>query len=144
MASLCDIRIASEDAFFAKPEIDRGVITSAAAFLRLGVPTGKVREIIYSAKRFSAAEFHEIGFLNYVVPKDQVMAKSLEVAEGIAKKSLPALKAAKICSNAVESMGWEDAYKLTHEYTARLTAGSDSKEGIRAFLEKRDPSYKDK
>lgn len=72
------------------------------------------------------------------------MAKAMERARVIAKKSPPTLKAAKICSNAVESMPWEEAYKLTHEHTARLTAGDDSKEGIRALLEKREPECEDK
>lgn len=144
IAGLCDIRIASQEAFFSKPEIDRGVVTSAAAFLRLGVPTGKAREIIYTANRFMAEELKDTGFFNYIVPKDQVMPKAMELARVIARKSLPALKALKYCHNAVESLGWQEAYKLTHEYSARLTAGSDSKEGIRAFLEKREPQYKDR
>ena len=78
------------------------------------------------------------------MPRDQVVPRSLELAREIAGRSLPALKAAKICNNAAESMTWDDAYVMSQTYSADLTAGSDSKEGIRAFLEQRQPQYQDR
>ncbi len=144
IASLCDIRIISNEAFISKPEIDRGVVSNARNLTRAGMPVGKAREIGYTARRFMAEELREFGYFNYIVPKDQVMPKSLEIAEIIAKKSLPALKAHKILNNKCESMSREEAAKLSHEAAARLTAGRDSKEGIRAFLEKREALYHDR
>ncbi|MFI4978909.1 MAG: enoyl-CoA hydratase/isomerase family protein [Nevskiales bacterium] len=145
LASFCDIRIASQDAFFAAPEIDRGVLAGGGGFfMRLNMPQGKIREMILTGRRFMAEELRESGFFNYIVPADQVMAKAREVAEIIAKKSLPALKANKLTMNAGETMTWEEAYKMTQKESARLTAGTDSKEGIRAFLEKRQPDYADR
>ena len=145
MAALCDIRIASSAAKFAKPEIDRGLVASGGTQLtRLNLPAGKVREMIYTGRKFSAEELRDTGFFNYIVEPDQVMPKAFEVAEFIAQKSLPALKANKTCNNAVEGMPWQEGYKLTQEYSARLTAGEDAKEGIRAFLEKRSTHYKNK
>ncbi len=76
--------------------------------------------------------------------KPTVMNKALEIARVIATKSLPALKANKICNNAVEGLTWEEGYKLTQEYSANLTAGMDAKEGIRAFLERRRANYSDR
>ena len=70
--------------------------------------------------------------------------KAMELAHRVAGRSLPALRAAKICNNAAETMTWDEAYILGQKYSAELTAGSDSKEGIRAFLEKREPSYQDR
>jgi enoyl-CoA hydratase/carnithine racemase len=143
LASYCDIRIASEDAFFGTPEIDRGVLAGGGGFFtRLNMPMHKVREMILTGRRFKA---HELGdsFFNYIVPADQVMAKAREVAEIIASKSLPALKANKLTMNQGETMTWSEAYKMTQSVSARLTAGIDSKEGIRAFFEKRDPAYRD-
>jgi enoyl-CoA hydratase len=145
LASFCDIRVSASDAFFAFPEIDRGVLAGGGAFLsRIGVPAGRVREMMYTGTRFTAEELRDTGMFNYIVPKDQVMPKALEIAEIISKKSLPALKANKICTNATESMSWPDAFKVTQEYSGRLTTTTDAKEGIRAFLEKRKPDYVDR
>lgn len=145
MASMCCIRIASNTAKFAKPEIDRALVASGGTqLMRLNMPAGKVREMIYTGRKFTAEELRDTGFFNYIVEPDQVMPKAMEVAAQIAQKSLPALKANKTCNNAVEGMPWQEGYKLTQEYSARLTAGEDAKEGIRAFLEKRATQYKDK
>jgi enoyl-CoA hydratase/carnithine racemase len=139
LASFCDIRVASREAFFAAPEIDRG-----GAFLsRVGISQGKLREMIYTGRRFMADELKDTGFFNYIVPQAEVMPKSREIAEIIAKKSLPGLKANKVTTNASESMSWTEAYKLTQEGSAKLTITADAKEGIRSFLEKRAPAYSD-
>lgn len=144
LATFCDIRVASDEAFFAAPEIDRGVLAGGGAFLtRVGMPQGKVREMLYTGRRFMADELRDTGLFNYIVPKDRVMSKAMELAEVIANKSLPALKANKINTNASESMTWQEAYKMTQETSARLTITNDAKEGIRAFLEKREPVYTD-
>jgi enoyl-CoA hydratase/carnithine racemase len=145
LASLCDIRIASSKAFFAKPEIDRGVVAAGGIqMLRLNMHAGKIREMIYTGRRFSAEEMKEAGFIDYVVEPDMLLPKAMEIATLIAQKSLPALKANKICNNAVEGLPWQEGYKMTQEYSARLTAGEDGKEGIRAFLERRPTKYKDR
>lgn len=99
--------------------------------------------MIFTGRRFTADELRDTGFFNYVVARDQVMPKSMEIAEIIARKSLPAVKATKEISVACESLGWEEGYRLGQERSARLTAGRDSKEGIKAFLEKREPAYTD-
>jgi enoyl-CoA hydratase/carnithine racemase len=146
LAAFCDLRVASREALFAHPEIDRGVIAGGGSFLtRLNVPGAKVREMIYTGRRFTAEELQEhSGFFNYVVPKDQVMPKAMELAEVIARKSLAALKANKLCNNASETMSWTEAYKLAQAESAKLTVTKDAKEGIRAFLEKRKPDYRDR
>jgi enoyl-CoA hydratase/carnithine racemase len=143
-ASFCDIRVASEDAFFASPEIDRGILAGGGAFYnRLNMPQGIIRELVFTGRRFSAQEMKEAGFLNYVVPRKDVLTKAKEIAAVIAGKSLPALKANKVAGNYAEAMTWQDAYKRTNSTSADLTVGKDAKEGIRAFLSHRDPQYSD-
>ncbi len=145
IASFCDIRVASKKAFFAAPEIDRGVVAAGGGFfMRLNMPQGMIREMIYTGRRYTAEELRPSGFFNYIVPEGQVLAKSMEVAHQIAKKSLPSLKANKLAINEGENLSWEEAYHRTNKASAELTAGKDSKEGIRAFLEKREPTYSDK
>lgn len=145
IASFCDIRIASEDAFFAAPEIDRGVLAGGGAFFsRLNMPQGTIREMIFTGRRFSADEMLRAGFLNYAVAKAEVLDRSMEMARVIAHKSLPALKANKTTFNDCEVLSWQEGYKMTNPISAELTVGADAKEGIRAFLEKRSPSYSDR
>ncbi len=146
LATYCDLRVTAENCFFASPEIDRGVVAAGGGFyLRVGMPSAKLREMIYTGRRFMASELRDTGFFNYIVPqKEDVLPKAMAIAEMIASKSLPGLRANKICNNAAETMNSEDAYKLAQQYSAKLTAGPDSKEGIKAFLEKRHATYQDK
>lgn len=144
ISSFCDIRIASEDAFFAAPEVDRGLVAALGPLTRIGLPNAIINEMLYTARRFSARELEGWGFLNYVLPEAEVKAKAFEIAELIAKKSLPALRANKFWAVETQGMFWQDAYRATHEASAQLTAGSDSKEGIRAFLEGREANYADR
>ena len=142
MATFCDIRVASEEAFFAVPEIDRGVMAAGGSFFtRINMPAGKVREMVLTGRRFTAEELRETGVFNYVVPKAEVMPKAMEIARVIAKKSLPALKFNKTTMNLAETMPWQSAYSMTVPISAHLTSMPDSKEGIRSFLEKREPDY---
>jgi enoyl-CoA hydratase/carnithine racemase len=144
-ASHCDIRVASEEATFSTPEIDRGVLAAGGAFLlRHNMPLGKVREMVFTGMRYSARDMERFGFVNYVVPPSEVMPKALELAAIVASKSMPALTATKLSFAETEHMTWEDAYRATHEISARLTVGADAKEGIRAFLERREPEYRDR
>jgi len=143
IASFCDIRIASDSAFFAMPEIDRSLTGGAGAYFnRLNMPVGFIRELIFTGRRFTAAELEKAGFLNYVVAKDQVVPKALEVAGIIAKKSLPIVQAIKRSANLIDVSGWQEGRKVASEYSAQLTASPDYKEGINAFLERREPSFK--
>jgi enoyl-CoA hydratase/carnithine racemase len=142
MATFCDIRVASEEAFFAVPEIDRGVIAAGGSFFtRINMPAGKVREMVLTGRRFTAQELRETGVFNYIVPKAEVMPKALEIARIIAKKSLPALKFNKTTMNLAETMPWQSAYSMTVPISAHLTSMPDAKEGIKSFFEKREPDY---
>jgi enoyl-CoA hydratase len=144
LAASCDIRVASDTAFFACPEIDYGLVAGGAGlFAWLKMPEGRVREMLYTGRRFSAAELSDTGFFNYVVPRDEVVPKAIEIAGLIAQKSLPAIKARKATSNALEGLSWYDAYLLSQRASASLASGEDGQEGVRAFLERREPRFRD-
>ena len=96
MASFCDIQIAADDVFFAMPEVDRCLTGGGGAYFnRLAPPVGFIREMILTGRRFTAAEVDKVGFLNYVLPRDEVLPKAMAVAELISSKSLPAVQAIK-------------------------------------------------
>jgi len=72
-----------------------------------------------------------------------VVPKAIEIAGLIAQKSLPAIKARKATSNALEGLSWYDAYLLSQRASASLASGEDGQEGVRAFLERREPRFRD-
>lgn len=144
LAGLCDMRIASEDAAFACPEIDYGLVAGGAAVFALaGMPEAKVREMLFTGARYTARELEPTGFFNYVLPREHVMGKALALARSIAAKSLPAIRARKAASVHLEGRTWIEAYLDAQELSGRLTAGSDGQEGVRAFFERRDADYRD-
>jgi enoyl-CoA hydratase/carnithine racemase len=145
LAALCDMRIAAEDARFACPEIDYGLVAGGAAlFARVNMPEAKVREMLFTGAKFTARELEQTGFFNYVVPRQEVMPRAMEVARQIAPKSLPAIRARKIASAALEGRTWTEAYLDAQVLSAGLTAGNDGSEGVRAFLDGRAPNYRDR
>lgn len=144
LAALCDIRVAAEEATFACREIDYGLVPGEGGLLAsLGLPRGLVREMLFTARRFSAAEMRRAGFLNAVVPRQRVLDKALEIANLAAAKSLPSLAATKRVQCAIEGLEWPDAYRLAQAASAELVEGADAAEGVRAFLEGREPRLVD-
>jgi enoyl-CoA hydratase len=144
LAALCDMRVASSEALFACPEIDYGLVAGGAGLLAmLKMPEGKVREMLFTGRKFTALELEPTGFFNYVVPQDEVLPKALELASLIARKSLPTIRARKLASVALEGRTWMEAYLDAQALSASLVAGEDSGEGVRAFLEHRAPKFVD-
>lgn len=144
LAALCDMRIAAENAYFACPEIDYGLVAGGAGlFSHVNMPEAKVREMLFSGARFTARELESTGFFNYVLPPAQVLPRSMALARAIAGKSLPSIRARKTASAGLESRSWEQAYLDAQALSAQLTAGNDGAEGVQAFLDGRTPSYRD-
>lgn len=144
LAALCDLRVAAEDAKFACPEIDFGLVAGGAGlFAHLNLPEAKVREMLFTGARFTARELEPTGFFNYVLPREEVMPKAFALARTIASKSLPAIRARKAASAALEGRGWTEAYLDAQAMSAALTAGSDGEEGVTAFLDGRSANYRD-
>lgn len=128
LAALCDLRVAAEDAAFACPEIDFDLVAGGAAlFALLNMPEAKVREMLFTGARFSARELEPTGFFNYVLPRDQILPRAMALARQIAGKSLPAIRARKVASTALERLGWEEAYLEAQALTARLMAEREAK-----------------
>lgn len=144
VAALCDMRVAGEGAHFACPEIDYGLVAGGAAlFAHVNMPEAKVREMLFTGARFTARELEPTGFFNYVVPRTDVLTRSMALAGKIAAKSLPSIRARKIASSELEGRKWAEAYLDAQAQSAELTAGNDGCEGVRAFLAARAPSYRD-
>lgn len=135
LAAACDLRIAAEDAAFACPEIDFGLIAGSSRLLNyLGVPEALIREMAYTGQRVSSRRMLAAGFLNDVVDRDQVLPRAVELAESIAGKSRPVLQARKQAFVEHEQLGWLDAYKLAQGLSGQLVALPEARAGVERAL----------
>ena len=112
LAGMCGLRMASDDARFACPEVDYGLIGGSAGLLAsLGMPEAKVREIVYTRR-----ELEDTGFFNCVVSPPAVLPLALDLADTIATKSLPALRARKLDSLMFAGPEWMEAYSRPRKH----------------------------
>ncbi|MGH7520938.1 MAG: enoyl-CoA hydratase/isomerase family protein [Gemmatimonadales bacterium] len=138
-----DIIVAGEGASFGQPEIVLGVFPPAAVVLLPGrVPAGVAAQLIYSGDPISAAAAERCGLVTRLAPDDAVEHVADELARRIARHSAAALRAAK---RAVRGPG-EDARRAAllragHAYLHDLMETRDAVEGLRAFVEKRQPAW---
>ena len=142
LAVCADIILASENAVFGLPEIDIGLMGGVRHTMRL-MPHSLTRRMVLSGYRVPAAELYRRGIIEECVPLDQLMPAAMKMANEIAKKSPAALKLAKRAINTVETMGLKDGYRFEQNLTVEMTQHEDSKEAMRAFIEKRDPVFRD-
>lgn len=135
LAAAADLRIASEDALFASPEVDFGLISGSSRLLNyLGVPEAQIREMAYTGRRLPARALLATGFLNDVVPTAEVLPRSLALATEIAAKNRDVLRARKQAFVEQEELGWLDAYKLAQSHSGRLVALPDAAAGVETAL----------
>ena len=144
LCALMDIRFAADNVHFMIPDIDRGVVSGhLPKFARLNVPIGLAKEWILTGRRFSVIEAYQVGFIDHICQPNDLFNEAWKVASMIASKTKDSVKYYKQFFIEAETMPWLDAYIKSHEYSAQLTSSSNSKEGIRAFFEKRQPNYKE-
>ncbi|WP_225008864.1 enoyl-CoA hydratase/isomerase family protein [Novosphingobium percolationis] len=136
LAGMCDLRVASENARFACPEVDYGLVGgSAGLFATLRMPEAKVREMLYTGRAFTARELEPTGFFNYVVPSAAVLPLALDLAGQIARKNTPVLRARKRASLEWEGSEWMDAYLEAQELSSALVEDPASEAAVLAALE---------
>ncbi|EIZ77809.1 enoyl-CoA hydratase/isomerase [Novosphingobium sp. Rr 2-17] len=137
LAGMCDLRVVSETARFACPEVDYGLVGgSAGLFAALRMPEAKVREMLYTGRAFTARELESTGFFNYVVQPAAVLPIALDLADQIARKSMPTLRARKLASLTWEGSEWMDAYLDAQEISSALVENPESEAAILAALER--------
>lgn len=141
LALACDLRILAEDAQLGLTEVSWGIIPGAGGCVRLPALVGQTlaRELIFTARRISAQEALQVGLVNRVVPRAELLPTALAVAEQIAANAPLAVRAAKRALNAANSEPGGLAAEWQEYQTIIPTA--DRLEGLRAFHEKRRPVY---
>ncbi len=136
----CDVILASEDATFGLPEIDRGALGAASHLLRM-FPMQKVRSMLYTGEPISAAEAYRLGALEAVVPREQLLDTARELAAKIAGKSPRAIELAKESLNGIETFDVKKSYRFEQGFTLELYTSPDSQEARDAFVEKRKARF---
>ena len=138
-----DIVLATEDAFFGLPEIDRGALGGGAHLSRL-FPLQAVRKMMFTGKPISADRALSYGAIESIhIDQDTLLAAARDIAKDIASKSPIAVRLAKEALNEIEPSDVNLQYKKEQAYTLKLYESSDSQEARDAFVEKRDADFSD-
>jgi enoyl-CoA hydratase/carnithine racemase len=143
LAVACDLRYLAEDAALGQPEIQLGVIPGAGGTQRLVrlIGPGRTRELVYTGRRVPAEEALAWGLAERVVPADAVLETAVTDARRLAHGPRSALAAAKAAIGAAISSPGPAGIQAEREAFLSLFGTPDQREGMAAFLEKREPRF---
>jgi enoyl-CoA hydratase len=144
LAMQCDLIIAADTAKFGQPEIKLGVIPGIGGTQRLTRAVGKAKamDLILTGRMMDAAEAERSGLVARVVPAANLMDEAMKVADTIATMSLPSVLAAKEAVNTAFESSLAEGVRFERHIFHSLFATEDQKEGMKAFVEKRKPEWK--
>jgi len=142
LALACDLRYLAEDAKVGQPEIRIGVIPGAGGTQRLTrlIGAGATRRIVYTGDPLGAADAHELGIAEILRPAGEVLEAAVTDARRLARGPREALAAAKRAIRAAQTVG-EEGFRTERRLFLDLFGTADQREGMRAFLDKREPSF---
>ena len=136
LAGNADIVVASDDAYFGLPEVDRGALGAATHLSRL-VPQHRMRAMVYTSATVKAAELLDYGSVLSVVPRPQLLHEARSVAETIASKSPTVIRAAKESLNGIDPWDVKRSYRYEQGFTFELNLSGVADEHRDAFVDKR-------
>jgi enoyl-CoA hydratase len=135
-----DIIVASSDATFGLPEVDRGALGAATHLARL-VPQHKMRAMVYTSAVATAAELHRYGSVLEIVERDELRGCALGIARQIAEKSPTVIRAAKESLNGIDPVDVKRSYRFEQGFTFELNLSGVSDEARDAFVDKRNAEF---
>ncbi len=145
LACACDILVAVDTASFGTPEINVGIWPMMIqAILTRNVPRKVLLEMEMLGERWTAAQLQAVGVVNRVVPHEQLDSAVADIAQSLAKKSPVALRLGRDSFYRQEDMDFRAALHYLHGQFLLVSQTEDSREGIKAFFEKREPDFKGK
>ena len=146
LALACDMIVASETAVFGQPEINLGIIPGGGGTQRLARVIGKQRamELVLTGRRFDAAEARDLGLVNRVVAKDEWLSEALELGRAVAAQPPIAVRLAKQAVLTAEETALSPGLDGERRLYELAMATEDRVEGMKAFLEKREPRFEGK
>jgi enoyl-CoA hydratase len=143
LAMACHIRLVSETAKLGLPELQLGLIPGFAGTQRLPKYVGVARaaEMLFTSEPITGLEAVQYGLANHAYPENEVLENAYKLAGKIAKKSPVSIKAAIQLLNYAKSAEFYDGSNKEAELFGEVFVSKDAKEGISAFIEKREPSF---
>lgn len=146
LAMMCDFILAAENAKFGQPEINIGVMPGAGGTQRLTrfVGKSKAMEMCLTGRMMTAEEAERCGLVSRVVATDALLDEAKKAAKAISLKSRPVAMLTKECVNAAYETMLAQGVQFERRVFHSLFATEDQKEGMDAFVEKRDPHFKNK
>ena len=146
MAMNCDLIIASKNARFGQPEITLGIVPGGGAMQKFVRTIGihRAKELIYTGDIIDADTAFSLGLVNKVVPLESLMTEAKALARKLLSRSSVALSFAKKAINSGTGMSLNAGIDLDETFFARCFDTEDQKEGMKAFLEKRKPEFKNR
>ncbi len=143
LASACDLIVAGASAKFAYTEVKLGFVAAiVSVFLLRSVGEKQARELLLTGKLVSAEHAQRIGLINEIVPDGRSISRALELALEIAKNSAIGLAATKEAIANIPGQGLNEALSYAVGLNAWARSTEELKEGVAAFLEKREPSWR--
>jgi enoyl-CoA hydratase len=139
----CDLVVAAEDARFGLPEVRRGLVPTCGALFRgpAVLPVNLAREMILTGEPIAAARLHAAGVVNALVPSGQAVAAAVALAEQICENAPLSVQACLRAVNDLVGAGDQAGWEATAAASRSLAGTDDLQEGLRAFFEKRPPSW---
>ena len=146
LAMACHLRVSGDRARFGQPEVNLGIIPGWGGTQRLPRCIGKAKAIewILTGDILSAQEAHRLGLVNHLVPQDQVMKVAKDLARKMAAKGAVALTQALRAIEEGAELSLEQGLAMEAKAFGVVTSSEDSREGVKAFLEKRQPKFQDR
>jgi len=146
VAMMCDFILAGDNAKFGQPEITLGIIPGAGGTQRLTRAVGKAKamEMILTGRQIDAVEAERCGLVSRIVPVSDLVEEALKVGERIATLGRVSVLAAKESVNRSYETTLAEGVKFERRIFHALFATEDQKEGMAAFAEKRQPSFKNR
>jgi enoyl-CoA hydratase/carnithine racemase len=143
LAMMCDVILAGRTAKFGQPEINLGVIPGAGGTQRLtrAVGKGKAMLMALTGDMMSAEEAERSGLVARLYESDVLVEEAIKVAQKIASKGRMSVYMAKEAVNASQELSLQEGLRLERRLFHSLFATEDQKEGMSAFLEKREPKF---
>lgn len=141
----CDIRMAAQSAKFGFPEVKVGAFASGSGTQRLPrlVGRGRALDMLMTGRTIDADEALRIGLVEYLVPDNELLDQALALASTIAENAALAVSASKYCVSVGLREGFEAGLAAEREMRIQTGRGSDAIEGRDAFLEKRNPKFRE-
>lgn len=146
LAMMCDFILAGDNARFGQPEINLGVIPGIGGTQRLTrfVGKSKAMEMCLTGRMMDAEEAERAGLVSRVVPKESLLEEALKAADTIASKSLPVAMMAKEAVNRAYEVTLTEGIQFERRVFHSLFATEDQAEGMAAFVDKRNPQFKNR